>query len=866
MYHNRGKLPTSRTRCRMAKGLRSKGKPKGQVSSLIIVGIAVLVLLGVAFALVQLLMGGSEEAQNAVDAGNLNVAYTALRQPAVSLEELGKQNADCREFFGVSTRSGSQHYIHLSNVNRMWGQVLLSALNAHMMPGNRGTAWTNVKRLYAAAELVSRKLTGYLINDDDKGSLVTAFKDLSRANTLRMLRAEKPEPQNNKPETSYVDRWEASNLFFSNVQLGDDNARLRTVLDSPAAGNLGAALVDLPGKQGPFLRGYRILNVPAPLGTAGGVLKMAFVPLEVDKTSHLISAKAFGKDQDRSFLGKLQAVIPPDAFSYRSKTQEKVTSQNNELRNVAFAVSKAGDASFSGRFPQAIIRIKNDPGYHFSGLNGTGGGDFHAIDWAHRQIGKDFYKAYNSLAYGKETAGLKFAQSMLNPIDIPWGHFSKAHLVNFIRATICWSKGPGGKNICGDDPQPFGALRFLCCYLWKYPPINITCGPIHKYEGFNLKMTHLFKPGFEENDKSCAQNVPAVGSLPFLDLLLSLAGPTGGSENFSPWWEESHALKWYYTVYQPQVEVHRAFFDWERGNSAFVWLGVMIEMAVEGAMSDFRGSGDPGAAFYAAIIGSFFPDPDILLSYVLSWIFSQDVKKENVLLQINPQEVISGMAKLKDASETGSLFWKTVPSISGPRTLASDATIRNLFMEGGRQEQLNQQGLIAKLKQRIHELSYTITDAQVNDLLNSNKVLPMGTSAYIYYDEPSRTPRIITSGELASAPEWVRQAANAAVDGDRSARFLSIYKNPDQNQCCYKLVDPKEDWGWSYWKHSAAYPSYICSQDEYLWCESSGYGGILAELELRSRLNMSCKRNGAFNGSWQQPHECFDNRKGVPFL
>lgn len=83
----------------------------------------------------QLIFGGSQEAQNAIDAGNLNVAYTALREPSVALEDLAGQNIDCREFNGVAVNSGGKHYICLRNANRMWGQVLLSALNVHMMNG-----------------------------------------------------------------------------------------------------------------------------------------------------------------------------------------------------------------------------------------------------------------------------------------------------------------------------------------------------------------------------------------------------------------------------------------------------------------------------------------------------------------------------------------------------------------------------------------------------------------------------------------------------------------------------------------------------------------------------------------------------------
>lgn len=179
------------------------------------IGLIILVYLSFQMALI---MGGSREVRNAVDAAVLNVGK---RVP--QLKVAPSSFTDCADSGGA---------IGMSNISRVWGKAYLINANAEGMVNDgliTGQASDAADKVYADAQSVNDRLRGELTN---KQLLDQFFSQLSMAKPTKLLgqsaTVQAQKDNNSTWATAMVDRGSESNLSVSQGQL-PTGVQLKTV-------------------------------------------------------------------------------------------------------------------------------------------------------------------------------------------------------------------------------------------------------------------------------------------------------------------------------------------------------------------------------------------------------------------------------------------------------------------------------------------------------------------------------------------------------------------------------------------------------------------------------------------------------------
>jgi hypothetical protein len=180
-------------------------------ASVILVALCALGLIIIVFAAFQLslIMGGSREVRNAVDASILNVGkrVVGLKVPSGIFK-------DCADSMGT---------VGMSNISRVWGKAYLINANAEGMRNDglsTGQASDAADQVYSAAQTVNANLRAQLT---DKNLLDQFFNQLS-ANKPAKLLGESATVNTSKDAktgwaTAMVDRGAESNLSFTPSQI-----------------------------------------------------------------------------------------------------------------------------------------------------------------------------------------------------------------------------------------------------------------------------------------------------------------------------------------------------------------------------------------------------------------------------------------------------------------------------------------------------------------------------------------------------------------------------------------------------------------------------------------------------------------------
>lgn len=274
----------------------SARKPHGAVLSFIVAAIFVVVLLGIAFASLLMLMGGSRQGTNANDAGNLNVAKCA---PLVRVA--GGSDGD--PFF---LPIAADNMFDLTNINDVWGKTLLVCLNEEAMrqqgastslsSAAAGEVWTH-------AQAISSRLTAAL---NTRAKLEGFHQSVAHRNRVNMLTPDRSVDVTGKWRTSCMNRETESNMLYSVDQLPP-----------------GISVASLPivkkidpktGKDVYFWMGYKGIKA------AGRFIN--FVPFEYGGAPHHVSLKTFVANTLTQSPMPTWTSPVPNAFESKSSVED----------------------------------------------------------------------------------------------------------------------------------------------------------------------------------------------------------------------------------------------------------------------------------------------------------------------------------------------------------------------------------------------------------------------------------------------------------------------------------------------------------------------------------------------------------------
>ncbi len=808
------------------------GKPvRGQTIPLVATIAFAIVILGVGiFFLIQLL-GGSREFQNAVDSGTLQVSKKALFAPRVQLSHSNPTTGvdEITEFGGVSLKvkqlelsnfptivppDDGNYYVDLLGINGIWGQALLEALNVQRMQ-MAGVATTqairNAQRIQRTAADISSRLSQNLLSDSDptqsdpgvSNPLDTTFRRLANDNTVRMLE-----------QTGLVRKDDYSNSFTyrgkdSNIELNVDQQTVGLLnLNGVTSGQpyLGTS-----NSSGVYLKGY----VPATVPLGAVSLDFMFVPLEVQKKPHLISQIQFNQDANATTIGSpltasVPPSIPPDAFHFSALVNVEKASKDMEHR--AFAASKDMTGGLKISSPRGFIRIEN-PG----GANGT---PFHVLELANQET-VNGYNAMQGLLGGE--AGPVLGNSLFNPVQNNYGNNSYAQDGAALMAVACSTMSLLGWN----------NVAFITCIpcLFAIPPCFNVCYPAMCF----AQIVCAFTQGcgdVPDYDAGSFWNIANPGFHPVYAYMPGESMPgtgrghnsidTRGICNVTP---ENAGLR-----------EHKIFWDWLEGKSYI----------------DFN-----------ALVISFMTAP-----CSLCW-WSQNLHGGGISQypKFNNFDADSAESGMKDRMPAGGHTF----SLLNRRTLTNFTTTGTLssLLYGRLSTDPTPPGAVTTvynlMYQRIREIAPESPAAEIQSVLSSTKPIPMGANAFIYLDDSQHLQLSVpANGDV--LPPWLTPVQNAPPDGDDFHKINPTqfeYRDPDQKNRCYRLVNPNQDFITGteiYAPTSDNYPTRVCSYDIYHFSPSSGFNGLMGVLKLGSKVERKCMVHGVIDTSktpWTQPDDCF---------
>lgn len=495
---------------------------RGQTMPMAVVAVIVLVLLGACVVGLMAIFGGSNELQNAVDSGNLNVATMSVVGPEV---QLNPQQAE--QFAGVAVERSGKFYINLGNINRVWGQTMAVVLNAQMMDKENGQrvfspeAQMHVRHIYSLATEISRDLTSKL--NLPSIELSTAYKTLSGSNSLRMVGQSDP--------TLLGENWSTS--FYEQMQKKDSNVYINT------AQQFAAGAIQLPTQLFNPNRGYMLGYEPFFLNDPmQGRYDFCFIPLSHEQRPFLVPLQKFDLSKPTDFLAgfNLQGVTPPNSFSYLSRADAPKT--DAKLQKTAAGVAKDVTAGYPIQFPRGFIRIDNDPGVGQNAEPGLGLQGFHVIDHLSQVV---VTPKYTSLFGQSESPVL--AETVFNPLQVktgfyfpPWGWVGRKAAITFVYALGGMGVAP---RLCA------GATPFF--YYFCIAIMSLVNG-----------MQLIWGPEITDDGgiKAAMGHTPAV----------SYSGPMLHPSKTSGW----------FSVYASNANMNKLPLMLEGGNEGPLWVGIIL--------------------------------------------------------------------------------------------------------------------------------------------------------------------------------------------------------------------------------------------------------------------------------------------------
>ena len=311
---------------------------RGSMLILVAAGIFIVILVGLVMLWLTMTLGASNQLQNAVDAGSLNVARQSLTGINIRADAL---DDDDETFTDVADSKGN---FNLENYNRVVGKAMLIAINNVAMAQEdcaTEESYKNIDDMFHMLRSIGQQLDKKLHDDRIKTGF---FYAVSRQNSVRMMGMQPSLSVVGKIRTGYVDKDEPSNVKFK-----DD------VLPFGFQSELLHASPLKDGKE-KMLLGYKPIEV--------GERFFVFVP-QPCRPPHLISSRTFAKSSNvQSILrgapeGHSNKVLP-NAFLVVGQVTEK-NGVTKELRTEAASQADSLRNSFVLEVPHGFIRIINRP-------------------------------------------------------------------------------------------------------------------------------------------------------------------------------------------------------------------------------------------------------------------------------------------------------------------------------------------------------------------------------------------------------------------------------------------------------------------------------------------------------------------------
>lgn len=299
---------------------------RGSTLTLVIAGVVILFLVGSFFFLVTKVFTGSKETINATDAGAINLAKQALTEPGVSLKE-GEE----KETFGRLLDKNAK--VTLRTYNRIVGSAMLIALNAQKLGTSQ--ALDNAQKALALAQTGEDSIGKRLAAELQKGSShKEAFEKIAQMNSTRMVGADsKAAFQEDQFAVSFMERGAGANIYLPK--------------GAPYKIAGSALSKDKDGAGNTFFKGYESISL-------GQNLNYMFVPVNPEKSPHLVSSKDFEKDKQ----SPLQNKIPCNSFKSVAIAEDNKT----KIGSAGFSIVGATDSKYP-LSTSGYIKIVNPKGY-----------------------------------------------------------------------------------------------------------------------------------------------------------------------------------------------------------------------------------------------------------------------------------------------------------------------------------------------------------------------------------------------------------------------------------------------------------------------------------------------------------------------
>lgn len=791
---------------KLQRNLRSKRESAllrwagGQAMQLGVVLVIIMVIIGLCAVGLITIFGGSNELQNAVDAGNLNVATMAVVGPE---HQLSAQEED--QFAGVAVERNGKFYINLGTINRVWGETMAVVLNAQMMAKENNEsvyspeAQRHVQDVYRLATDISKSLKTKL--EAQSTELASAYQLIADSNNLRMVGKSDPKLEGKNWETSFYEQGKKkdSNVFINTAnQFANGAIQLPTELFNSSSGG--------------YMLGYNPFNLNDPMGAK---YSFCFVPLSHEQRPFLVPLEKFKADKTSAFLSpfQLDAVMVPNSFSYNSETTAPST--ENKLQKVAAGVSKDVTKGFPIQFPRGFIRVDNDPGVGLDPTPGRGQEGLHVVDHLSEKV---VTPKFTSLFGEAESPVL--AETIFNPLQVKEGLYIPPFEYAWRKAVVTFAYGLLSlgiiKVICGPFPPPP-----LLLPLWVACAIMVSF-----FNGFFV----IYGPELVDDGglKMAMGHTPAVS---YNDSLVKI--------------HDGQTREWF-SVYASNASDNKLPLMLEAGDTTPIWLGILAGEIIR-------------HEFLQQMVISVIPmDIDIYFAWMIANAIGPDYTS---MLEFHPSDnITSGMkVRLDQQLPVHSLINhqrnKVYTGIGSLQTFLgardNNGVVRAI------NDAFRRRMRLIKPSAKDEELTRILNDPSPIPL-GCSAFIYMGQDGNLTVSV-ARGTRFIGG---APAPNWLKKFMYTVPDPRaawREHRFEESIK-----RSYYRLADPTRDFGSKTkgfpQSVSNDYPSTMKNFDSYFFRPASGYNGLLGALQLQSGVKKVCamaetdKQSG---GGWDMPENCF---------
>ncbi|MBX9567446.1 MAG: hypothetical protein K2X77_01060 [Candidatus Obscuribacterales bacterium] len=338
--------------------MRKANRSLGQALPFTLAATLLISIAGVAIVQYIQMLNGSQEHNNATDAGMLNLNKKAVVE-SVSFDS----NSSFQSQFKVCSATKN---VDLGSYNNMVSTALLIAMNASADGSDPGikNAESIVKELQGTKQSVGAKLKELLENPEASEHWAKRnFDALAKSNSIRMTdKNEKIDWDGGLYKVAYLESAKedvgASNVAIEKIL---DNMPYTAGENDPAGKPLDTnKVINLVATDGldKYVRGYQPISLP------GLSCPIYTVPTQPKHQPHLVSKKTFSELKYSAQPGKEKVFLPPNGFQGGARSVNDIS--KGEQMNSSAGIVGIPTAPTEARIPQGYLVIDNsmrDPNF-----------------------------------------------------------------------------------------------------------------------------------------------------------------------------------------------------------------------------------------------------------------------------------------------------------------------------------------------------------------------------------------------------------------------------------------------------------------------------------------------------------------------